>query len=609
MKKTIPAIVGVLSLALSLSLTACFTVEEKIPVTSSGLTSSNVVGSSSESQSQSDISSDASSDVLSSDTASEKSESTSTTSSSTNAPSGNTSSSAAQTGKEEVQFNGDVQKMEASYQHYYVDNINGDDDNDGKTPETAWKSIKKVNKTEFQPGSKILFKAGGIWYEPLAPQSSGTKDKHIVFDMYGNGNKPIINGDGEGAAVSLSALEYIEVRNFEITNTSEFDGNRKGVYVTAGGQVSAGVYRKGGISNHIYLINLDIHDISAQGGERWNGGIIFISQMAENPVAFNDVLIQGCTIKGTEGNGITFASDYNKRTGVYWGTGDYFPSTNVTIRDNFIADCAGDGVYVNCVNYPLMEYNTLTNTSYVGGGAYAGMWPHNSSNAVMQYNEVYDIKKVGGDGMGFDVDINCERTVVQYNYSHDNEGGFILLCTDGDYDGFNRDITVRYNISQNDMDALFTLSGPISDVKVYNNTFYVKEGLKKSTRLIGTYNWSGSGKSPLDARFTNNIFYMNCEGEDFFINRDIVTFDTNVFYGSYDFSNIPQKNSIYKDPMFVNPGSGKTGLDTVDGYKLKAGSPCIDAGKLLLQNGGKDYFGISVPQNGKVDIGASEFVK
>ena len=607
MKKTFPIVAGVLSLTLAFSLTSCFTVEEKIPVDFEP-TSSYTANSSPENQSQSQVPSDIVSDIVS-DTASDNNTNAITSDSNTNTVSDNASSKTTSTIKVEVEFNGDVEKMEASYKLYYVDSINGNDDNDGRTPDTAWKSMKKVNKTQFDPGSKILFKAGGIWDEPLIPQSSGTKGKHIVFDMYGKGNKPIIIGDGENAAVSLSALEYVEVRNFEITNTSEFEGNRKGVYVTAGGQVSAGVYRDGGISNHIYLINLDIHDVSAQGGERWNGGIIFISQLAKNPVAFNDILIQGCTVKDTEGNGITFASDYNKRTGVYWSTGDYFPSSNVTVRNNFIANCAGDGIYINCVNYPLMEYNTLTNTSYVGGGAYAGMWPHNSSNAVMQYNEAYDIKKVGGDGMGFDVDINCERTVVQYNYSHDNEGGFLLLCTDGDYSGFNRDITVRYNISQNDMDALFTLSGPISDVKIYNNSFYVKDGLKKSTRLIGSYNWAGSGKSPLDARFTNNIFYMNCTGEDFLINRDVISFDTNVFYGSYDFSKLPQKNSIYADPKFVNPGSGKIGINTVDGYKLKEGSPCIDAGKTLLHNGGKDYFGIQVPQNGKFDIGASEYVK
>ena len=60
--------------------------------------------------------------------------------------------------------------------------------------------------------------------------------------MYGKGNKPIINGDGEGAAIILSALQYVEVRNFEVTNKSEYEASRKGVYVTSGGQESLPEY-------------------------------------------------------------------------------------------------------------------------------------------------------------------------------------------------------------------------------------------------------------------------------------------------------------------------------------------------------------------------------
>lgn len=505
--------------------------------------------------------------------------------------------------KDGAQFDGD-RESERSYAAYYVDSAGGSDDNDGKSPKTPWKTLSKISRTAFQPGTKILLKAGSIWNEPLVPRSSGTADGLIVIDKYGEGPKPIINGDGEGAAVLLSNLEYIEVRNLEVTNTSDLASTRRGVYVTAGGQSAPGVLDKGGYNRHIYLINLDVHDVTAEEGERWEGGIVFLSLVSENPAAFEDVLVQGCTVKDTDANGMSFVSNYNNRVGVSWGAKEYFPSKNIVFRGNYIADVGGDGLYVNCANAPVMEYNTVTNTSWAQG-AYAGMWPHNSSNAVMQFNEAYANRKVGGDGQGFDVDINCERTVVQYNYSHDNEGGFILLCTDGVEDGFNRDITVRYNISQNDKDALFTLSGPISNVKIYNNSFYVKEGITPAPRVVGSYDW-GAGKNPQNVRFTNNIFYMNGNGQDSIIDRSNVVFDTNVFYGNYSFSAIPAVNTITADPKFVSPGSGKIGLDTVGGYKLQSGSPCIDAGKVLSDSGGRDYFGAAVPQGGKPDIGASE---
>lgn len=43
-------------------------------------------------------------------------------------------------------------------QIFYVDANNGDDSNDGKTKEKAWKSIGKINSHTFQPGDQILFK-------------------------------------------------------------------------------------------------------------------------------------------------------------------------------------------------------------------------------------------------------------------------------------------------------------------------------------------------------------------------------------------------------------------------------------------------------------------
>ena len=45
---------------------------------------------------------------------------------------------------------------------YYVDAENGNDKKDGLTPETAWKTIDKVNKTTFEPGSAILLKRGCV---------------------------------------------------------------------------------------------------------------------------------------------------------------------------------------------------------------------------------------------------------------------------------------------------------------------------------------------------------------------------------------------------------------------------------------------------------------
>lgn len=513
--------------------------------------------------------------------------------------------------KQTAVFNG-AREEESGYSLYYVDSENGDDENDGRSPDTAWETLEKVNSTEFEPGTKILLKCGSVFYEQLVPKSSGEPGKYIIIDSYGSGSKPLINGDGEAAAVIISSLEYIEVRNLAVTNSSEYMSPRKGVSVVAGGQISNGVYHSGGMFNHIYLINLDVYDITSDEGDRFNGGIVFYSKRSQNPAAFNEVLVQGCTVRNTGGCGIVMASDYANGPGVEWSPLEYYPSQNVAVRGNYIAHCASDGIFLSAINNLLIEYNTVTDTSYAQG-SYAGIWPHYSSNVVMQYNEAYDVKLVGGDGQGFDVDINCVDTVVQYNYSHDNEGGFILLCTDGINGGYNKDISVRYNVSQNDMGQIFTLSGPISDVKIYNNTVYTKSGLK--TNLAGTYEWAGAaGSSPADARFTNNIFYMNSTGRCSFIVPSRIVFDTNLFYGSYDFEQLAGSGAhvsgtVNADPLFEAAGGAGRGLESALAYKLNAASPAIDSGKWISGCGGRDFSGNTVSKSGKPDIGAFEFVK
>lgn len=79
---------------------------------------------------------------------------------------------------------------------YYVDALDGSDLNPGTGPERPWKFLDRVNCTTFFPGDRILFKADGIWYGCLKPKGSGMPGKPIVIDMYGSGNKPVINREG-----------------------------------------------------------------------------------------------------------------------------------------------------------------------------------------------------------------------------------------------------------------------------------------------------------------------------------------------------------------------------------------------------------------------------
>ena len=81
----------------------------------------------------------------------------------------------------------------ASATTYYVD-PNGNNANDGLTPQTPWRTLLKVGISTFQPGDVILFKRDGVWNETLTPPSSGAAGKVIKFDAYGNGRPPEFTG-------------------------------------------------------------------------------------------------------------------------------------------------------------------------------------------------------------------------------------------------------------------------------------------------------------------------------------------------------------------------------------------------------------------------------
>jgi hypothetical protein len=78
---------------------------------------------------------------------------------------------------------------------YYV-SPNGNDNNNGTSISSPWRTINKVQQisSQLQPGDKILFQRGGIYEGKLVINSSGTSNNPIIIEAYGNGPNPIIKG-------------------------------------------------------------------------------------------------------------------------------------------------------------------------------------------------------------------------------------------------------------------------------------------------------------------------------------------------------------------------------------------------------------------------------
>src|SRR5690606_8137230 len=192
---------------------------------------------------------------------------------------------------------------------YYVDPDGGNDDNDGKAPSSAWKTLTAVNSRTFGPGAKILFKSGGVWIGQLEPKGSGEENKPIIIDQYGGETKPLINANGAlGGVVNLHNQSFWEINNLELTNDAPDMGNRNGVDISASNF---------GLVRHIHLKNLHIHHVKGVANNGAQTAGIFIRTLAdeEKDTRFDDILIEGCEINDVQNQGISFRTPGERDAG------------------------------------------------------------------------------------------------------------------------------------------------------------------------------------------------------------------------------------------------------------------------------------------------------
>jgi hypothetical protein len=205
------------------------------------------------------------------------------------------------------------------------------------------------------------------------------------------------------------------------------------------------------------------------------------------------------------------------------------------------------------------------------------------------------------DGQAFDSDYRSRRSLFQYNYSHDNEGGFFLVCTPGN--SYNEDTVIRYNISQNDginSARVFHFGGGPKTTKIYNNTIYL--GAQQDLPLLTFTEWNKGNAR--ETQFFNNIFYVEGRASFNWGKSTNTVFEHNVFFGR--FSELPpDPDAITNQPPLRKPGSGGSGFGSLDGYRW-AGSYGEFRGEPMPNSGGKDFFGDQVQPGGPPRIGAAE---
>ena len=485
---------------------------------------------------------------------------------------------------------------------FYVDSEGGNDQSAGTSEKEAWRTLGRIKEHNlFVPGDRILLKCGSVFRgEQLAFQGMGSAEQPIEISSYGEGELPRLEGNGEVEnVISLYNQQYIHINRLEITNLDQkynqnFELNGSNNQEKALRAINVSI-RDFGTASDIRIEDCYIHDINGNIKSKWNGGIFFdVKANIQNgtltgvPSKYDQILISGCTFERVDRSGIKLISSQWCNQ---WEKNDpgvpvnWYPSTNVVVRDNYMEKIGGDGITVRDTDGALIEHNLVRDCRYQNTGYNVGIWPFEAANTVLQYNEAYETHGTT-DGQGLDCDHASSNSVMQYNYSHNNEGGFMLIMGGYPHTG----ATVRYNISQNDRDKTFEFAqGCPKGTMIYNNTIYSDQLLERGVFFLSN---TGAGQGVNDTFAFNNVFHYP-EGQKFYggETQNLTTYMklyNNAYTGGIEAFEGDDNPLKAEDTGLTAPGTGpevnesKTAVTgssgALDGYKLEDTSVLIDKG-------------------------------
>jgi hypothetical protein len=129
---------------------------------------------------------------------------------------------------------------------FFVSSTSGDDGSDGLSPQSAWRSLRKVNAAELRPGDKVLFQRGGSWRGTLVPHS-GREGAPVTYGAYGKGARPLLLGSvsrsdpGDWHQEGDNIWATSEPTTAELALPADFGAAAWSVYTEGGAKVKTAV--------------------------------------------------------------------------------------------------------------------------------------------------------------------------------------------------------------------------------------------------------------------------------------------------------------------------------------------------------------------------------
>lgn len=484
---------------------------------------------------------------------------------------------------------------------YFLDAVNGDDDNDGRSPENAWQTLGTLSTRTFGPGDVILFRAGDVFTGSFFLNGGGTPENPVVFGAYGTGPKPRLEGgEGDPEVIMIFESGGLEFRHLEISNYHPGASipERFGVRIIAP--------PRSGEIRHLHFHGMDFTWIQGSSSEHESRGIdakTTTNNDAVPPTRWNGFVIEDCYFYQIDGRAVQ-VNDRNLTLAdkIIRGT-DYYPTVGFVFQNNTGRDIYRNLLQLSGTLDAVIQHNYMSGTQL--GSAF---WPFNAEGTLVQFNDFRHTRNPGADSYICHFDYNCIDTVMQYNFGYDVDGGLIEVIVLSGFEFFQERAIARYNIGidigfrDTENAAGIFLTGDVVDSKIYNNTIITTD-LHPSYKALSVRNWGGEW--PMDNYIYNNLFLAT--GSPSRLNNiqrlgergNVLSH--NLYYGNITVPPV-DLSPVTGDPMLANPG----GLDPSD-TKLTLGSAAIAAGRIIADNGGRDFFNNPVPPDLVPSIGAHEF--
>ena len=409
---------------------------------------------------------------------------------------------------------------------YYVSDSEGDDSNDGRTPQTAFKTFNRVNGMVFSGGNSILLKRGDTWRgQSLQPSGDGAKDAPVIISSYGEGENPVIAaGNGLATGLLLSNVSWYTVRGIDFCDSPfgiKIESKLKNIdlntyeFEPVEGFVIADCnftdHRANSISEELFImrypdayfgagINLIAYGTEDTWGERANHNACPYIQEGDKPNTYlRNVQIENCEFQGCDTgilnyfvdllsfeNGAGAAAPYYNNNclaseELTWSFHNRAVSDviirNVTINESY----KSGGIIIYGMSNVLCDNVKIYKTGIEGmHWGVAAMQVSMCENVLVQNSEFAEVYRRNNspDGEGFDIEAGNINVTLKDSVIRDTAGPAVLVFgLNSGWGGYNRN-SVFDNV-------LFENCGAY-DTAIYQNVFHI------TAESIATMTGSGS---------------------------------------------------------------------------------------------------------------------